>query len=66
MKFFEHFGPVSAEVPAPEPIAALFFSVTTLSTASATAEFGRSMMTSTPSVSIQRRAMALPTSGLFW
>ena len=37
-----------------------------VTTASATAEFGRSMMTSTPSVSNQWRAIAAPTSGLFW
>ncbi len=51
--------------PAPEPIAALFFSSATASTASATEEFGRSMTTSTFSVSNQRRAIAAPTSGLF-
>jgi hypothetical protein len=33
-------------------------------TASATAEFGTSTMTSTPSASIQRRAMLAPTSDL--
>jgi hypothetical protein len=65
MKLREHFGPVSAEVPAPEPIAALFFCSATATTASATAEFGKSMTTSTPSLSNQLRAIAEPMSGLF-
>jgi hypothetical protein len=59
-------APVSSAVPAPEPIATLFFSRTMSPTASATAEFGRSTIMSTPSTSSQRRAMPAPTSGLFW
>ena len=62
----EHFGPVSTEAPAPDPITALFFSSAMRDTASATAEFGRSMMTSTWSSSIHLRAIAAPMSGLFW
>jgi hypothetical protein len=54
------------EDPAPEPMTALFFSCATAITASATAEFGKSMMTSTWSESNHWRAIAEPTSGLFW
>ena len=43
-----------------------FFSFATEFTASATDEVGTSMMTSTPSRSYHCRAMAAPTSGLFW
>jgi hypothetical protein len=43
----------------------LFFSRTMSAIASATAEFGTSRITSMPSTSSQRRAMAAPTSGLF-
>ena len=63
MKLGEHFGPVSTDDPAPDPITTLFFSVAIASTASATAELGRSMMTSTFSVSNHLRAIAAPTSG---
>jgi len=62
----EHFEPVSSEVPAPEPIITLFFWRTISFTASATAEFGRSTIRSTPSWSSHLRAMTDPTSGLFW
>ena len=65
MKFLEHFGPVMTDEPAPEPIAALFFCSATPITASATAELGRSMTTSTFSLSNQLRAIAAPMSGLF-
>ena len=52
-------------LPAPDPISTLFFSRVNPETASATAEFGTSRMTSTFSLSYQRRAILRPMSGLF-
>src|SRR5213079_1480001 len=49
---------------APDPIKTLFLSRAISATARATAEFGTSMIMSTPSVSNQRRAISAPTSGL--
>src|SRR6185437_5530204 len=57
---------VSSEDPAPELSMMLFFSFTTLLTASATPEFSTSTNTSTLSVSIHRRAIPVAISGLFW
>ena len=63
-KFFEHCGPVMIEIGAGGDHR-LVLSLATASTASATGEPGRSMMTSTPSWSIHLRAMPEPMSGLF-
>ena len=62
----EQFGPVRSTVPAPEPRKTLLRSCASAATASAMEEFGTSRITSTPSWSNQRRAMANPMSGLFW
>jgi hypothetical protein len=58
--------PVNSVVAAEVLMMIRFRSRPTCCTASATAEFGMSMTMSTRSVSIQRRARAAPTSGLFW
>ena len=55
-----------SELPAPEFMKILFFSVSSVDTASATDEVGTSNTESTLSLSIQLRAMLTPTSGLFW
>jgi hypothetical protein len=58
--------PVRSEVAEPDASMVRFFSFITVLTASATPEFGRSTMATTFSWSTQRRAIAEPTSGLFW
>ncbi len=62
----EHALPVRSEEAAPETRNALPFSLTIWLTASATAEFGTSTITSTLSESNHWRAMPEPTSALFW
>ncbi len=64
--FGEHALPERSDVAAPETRSALPFSLTTLFTASATAEFGTSTITSTLSASSHCRAICEPTSALFW
>ncbi len=64
--FGEHAEPVRSEEAAPETRNALPFSLVIWLTASATPEFGVSTITSTLSVSYHWRAIAEPTSGLFW
>ena len=53
-------------MPEPDATNTLSFSRVTSLTASATEEVGTSKIASTPSWSYQRRAIAAPTSGLFW
>src|SRR2546427_10667319 len=62
----EHALPVRSDDAAPEPRKALPLSFVIWLTASATPELGTSTMTSTLSVSYHWRAIAEPTSGLFW
>ena len=62
----EHSLLVSAVVAGPENITTLFFSRAMPCTASATAELVRSAMAVTPSRSNHSRALAAPTSALFW
>src|SRR6476659_7592375 len=62
----EHALPVKSEDAAPETRNALPLSLVIWLTASATPELGTSTITSTLSVSYHWRAMAEPTSGLFW
>ena len=64
--FGEHALPVRSEDAAPETRNALPLSFVIWLTASATPEFGTSTITSTLSVSYHWRAIAEPTSGLFW
>ena len=61
-----HFGPVRSDAAAPETMNTLFFCAATWLTASATPEFGTSMIMSTLSTSNHWLAMLVPTSGLFW
>ena len=61
----EHALPVRSEVAAPDTRKALPLSRVIWLTASATAEFGTSAMTSTLSVSYHCRAIFDPTSALF-
>ena len=58
--------PVISALNAPVGMNTLSFSCATLAMAKATDEVGTSTMASTPSSSNQRRAIAEPTSGLFW
>src|SRR5512147_844099 len=58
--------PVRSDVPGPTARNALPFSFVMPLTASATPELGVSTITSTLSASYHCRAIALPTSGLFW
>ncbi|MCY1545155.1 hypothetical protein D9M68_810830 [compost metagenome] len=62
----EHSLLVSAVVAGPENITTLFFSRAMPCTARATAELVRSAMAVTPSRSNHSRALAAPTSALFW
>src|SRR2546422_3107598 len=62
----EHALPVRSDDAAPETRNALPLSRVIWLTASATPELGTSTMTSTLSVSYHWRAIAEPTSGLFW
>src|SRR5512134_2955223 len=64
--FGEHALPVRSELAAPETRNALPLSRVIWLTASATAEFGTSAITSTLSDSYHCRAMLAPTSALFW
>ena len=64
--FGEHALPVRSDDAAPDTRNALPLSFVIWLTASATPEFGTSTMTSTLSVSYHWRAIAEPTSGLFW
>ena len=59
-----HFGPVRSEVPAPETMNTLFFCAATWLTASATPEFGTSMIMSTLSTSNHWLAMLRADVGL--
>ena len=61
-----HFGPVRSEAAAPETMKTLFFWLATWLTASATPEFGTSMIMSTLSTSYHWLAICEPMSGLFW
>jgi hypothetical protein len=61
-----HFGPVMSEAAAPETMNTLFLLAATWLTASATPEFGTSMIMSTLSTSYHWLARLVPTSGLFW
>src|SRR6185312_2935175 len=63
MWFGLQYLPVMSGTPAEVKIASLSFSLTIAPTASATADCGMSSSTSTPSRSIQLRAMLAPTSG---
>lgn len=58
--------PVRSALAPPEFIRTPFFSLTRLLTASATPEFGVSVIMSTFSTSIHCRAILTPMSGLFW
>jgi hypothetical protein len=58
-------GPVSADVEEATTISIFFLSAAIPCTASATEDKVRSVMTSTPSASYQRRAMAEARSSLF-
>src|SRR6266702_4524337 len=62
----EHALPVRSEVAAEETMKALALSRVIWLTASATPEFGTSTIRSTLSWSYHCRAMAEPTSALFW
>ena len=62
----EHAFPVRSDVAAPETRKALPLSRVIWLTASATAEYGVSTITSTLSDSYHWRAMFAPTSALFW
>src|SRR5215813_15591485 len=64
--FGEHALPVRSEEAAPETRKAFPLSLVIWLTASATPELGTSTITSTLSVSYHWRAMAEPTSALFW
>src|SRR6185436_1328843 len=64
--FGEQALPVRSDEAAPELMNAFFLSRVIWLTASATPELGVSTMTSTLSTSYHWRAMAEPTSGLFW
>ncbi len=64
--FGEHALPVRSDDAAPETRNAFPLSLVIWLTASATPEFGTSTITSTLSVSYHWRAIAEPTSGLFW
>ena len=66
MVFGEQALPVRSEVAAPDTMNALPLSRVIWFTASATPEFGTSTITSTRSTSYHWRAIAEPTSGLFW
>src|SRR5215831_19497888 len=66
MVFGEQALPVRSEEAAPETRNAFPLSLVIWLTASATPEFGTSTITSTLSVSYHWRAIAEPTSGLFW
>ena len=61
-----HFAPVSVEAAAPDTMKILFFWLATWLTASATPEFGTSMIMSTLSTSYHWLAIWVPMSGLFW
>ncbi|MHC2273749.1 hypothetical protein ACVME8_000360 [Bradyrhizobium diazoefficiens] len=65
MPVIEHSSPVKRDVAAPVAINSFFLSRVMPCTASATAEFGTSSITSTPSFSSQRRVITDPTSALF-
>ena len=66
MVFGVHCGPVKSIEVTAAPMQALSRSRVTAATASATDEFGRPITMSTPPESYQLRAMAEPTSALFW
>ncbi len=66
MALGEHCLPVISDEPAPEISSTLLFCRASSLIASATAVFGTSTSASTLSSAIQRRAMALPMSDLFW
>src|SRR6188472_4284536 len=61
-----HFGPVMSDAAAPDTMNSLFLFAATWLTASATPEFGMSMIMSTLSTSNHWLASWVPTSGLFW
>src|SRR5215813_13271878 len=61
-----HFGPVRSDAAAPETMNSLFLLAATWLTASATPEFGTSMIMSTLSTSYHWLATLEPMSGLFW
>ncbi len=61
-----HFGPVRSDAAAPETMNILFLAAVTWLTASATPEFGVSMIRSTLSTSYHWLAICEPMSGLFW
>ena len=60
-----HLGPVRSDAAAPETMNSLFFCEVTWLTASATPEFGTSMIMSTFSTSNHWFASCEPMSGLF-
>ena len=60
-----HFGPVRSDAAAPETMNTLFLVAAIWLTASATPEFGTSMIRSTLSTSYHWLASCEPTSGLF-